>query len=48
MIWKFINLMIKFFSARWSSAYTVVVNEAAVKFRFGAIKQVEKLIFDVT
>ena len=40
--------MIKFLvSARWSSANTVV-DVAAVKFRFGAIKLVEKLIFDVT
>ena len=39
--------MIKFFSARWSSA-NAIVDVAAVRFRFGAIKLVEKLIFDVT
>jgi len=37
--------MIKFFSGRWSTANTIV-NAAAVKFRFDAIKLVEKLIFD--
>ena len=39
--------MIKFFSTRWSSTNTVV-DVAAVKFRFGAIKLVENLTFDVT
>ena len=39
--------MIEFFSAGWNSA-KAVVDVAAVKFRFGAIKLVEKLVFDVT
>ena len=39
--------MIKFFSAGWSSA-TTIIDVAAVKFRFGPIKLLEKLIFDVT
>ena len=39
--------MIKFFSDRWSSV-NAIVDVAAVNFRFGAIKLVEKLIFDVT
>jgi len=38
--------MIKFFSARWSST-NAIVDVAAVKFRLGAIKLVENLIFEV-
>ena len=39
--------LIEFFSAGWNSA-DAVVDVAAVEFRFGAVVQIKKLVFNIS